>query len=153
MQVPTSLAGPGGSPTLLTNQTLDDCANPPNAQRTNWCGQRWCASYTVLDQNKPATQIKSAGLAFDETLSVTDTNVGLSSQSASGATDSSYTLYDLLAFGQPNKAVPAGSYAYTLQTIKYRGTGNTVRVNCLMQTGSTETVTDITANPSVPCHH
>ncbi len=149
IQTPTSLSGPTGSPAPLTNQTLTDCNG--NTKSTNWYGYRWCAPYTVLDQN--VTQIKTAGLAFDEDLNVTDTNVGLTGTKTSGTTNAQFQLVDFLALGRSGSAIPAGSYAYTVQTITYHPNGKAVRVNCLAQLATTESVTDITSNPSTPCHH
>jgi hypothetical protein len=154
VQVPTSLQGPTGSPQLISNAALTDC-NGNTIHSSGWYGQRWCAPYTVFDQN--TKQIMQANLPFDETLTVNDTNVGLTGSTTSGTTNSSYQLVDFLALGQQNNPIPQGSYAYTIQTIKYHGNGQTVRVNCLKQTDATETVTDVTSQTmsqiQASCHH
>jgi len=152
VQVPTSLAGPSSSKTTYTGQELKDCyqrsMDPPVPA---YYGYEECESYTVLDQNKD--QIKQTGIAFDESLKITDTNVNPAPtfNNGSGSTDSDYIVKDMLSLGSATAPPPTGSYVLVKQTWTLHSSGATVRVNCLDFEATDVTVKDITSTPGATC--
>jgi hypothetical protein len=150
VQVPTTLAGPTNVKTTYTGQELKDCyAQSLDPRVPTFYGYEECESYTVLDQNK--NQIKEEGMVFDERVQITDTNVGLTTYTSSGYTDTNFFLKDMLSLGSSTKAPSPGSYAVAKQTLTLHSSGATVRVNCLDFEATDVTVKDITSNPNVTC--
>jgi len=92
-----------------------------------------------------------AGIAFDESVQITDTNVGLNSYNGSGSTDGGFNVKDMLALGSASAAPAPGSYAVAKQTWTLHSSGATVRVNCLDFEATDVTVTNITSTPTVAC--
>jgi hypothetical protein len=114
--------------TTYSNQNLYNCSL--YLVKSNYYGVSRCGKYTVPDQNTPPTQIQQAGLAFDESLTVTDTNShGTAGSPGLGATDQTYVLTDFYASGAAGGPLSPESYTYVLQTITYHLTGKTVRTN------------------------
>lgn len=149
-QKPTTLSGPSAAKTTYNSNEKKDCyGQSENPKIPVWYGYQECESYTVLDQN--ATQIKAQGLQFDETLEVIATNVGATTQTASGITDSNFTMKDDLSLGSTTHAPNPGSYIVDKQTITYHDTGQTVRINCLDFEATDVSVKDITATPGTTC--
>src|SRR5262249_43863914 len=88
-KVPSSLGGPTATKTVYNGTQLLDCyQRPENPPVPVFYGYQECESYTVLDQRKPPQQIVQYGIAFDEDIQVVTTNVGITSHTESGTTDS-----------------------------------------------------------------
>jgi hypothetical protein len=82
---------------------------------------------------------------------VVATNIGLTSHTATGETDSGGYLRDMLTLGSAAHAPAAGSYVVDKQTITLHSGGAVVRVNCLDFESTDVTVEDITSAPNTTC--
>jgi len=146
---PTSLSGPTSTKTVYTGGALSDCYG--QLVTSVFYGYQACEAYTVFDQESPPQQLVNGGIAFDEDLQVVDTNVGLTSSTGSGATDSTGILRDMLNLGSSTHSPLPGSYVVDKQTITLHWNGAVVRVNCLDFEATDVTVTDITSMPNTTC--
>ena len=149
VQVPTSLGGPRGTKTTYNNGTLLDCYG--QSVTSPFYGYEECEAYTVLDQESPPKTILQSGIQFDENIQVVATNIGLTSHTATGETDSGGYLRDMLTLGSATHAPAAGSYVVDKQTITLHSTGAVVRVSCLDFESTDVTVKDITSAPNTTC--
>jgi len=154
VQVPTALVGPTLGPfSSYSNQPLYSCNSQLLAN--NFYGIAACGQYIVLDQEDQ--QINQTGLAFDETLTLSDYNHAYvypdKPYSGSGATDANFHLLDFYSDGGIGGPLPSDYYRYWIQQIIYHPTGSVVRTNCLGDLVTTISVANIGTNPGFSCHH
>ena len=107
----------GGRAERLVRGEIRPGGQPVSPSIPVFFGYQECAAYTVLDQS--GEQIKDVDMVLDEDIQVVDTNVGLTSRTTSGTTDSEFMLKDQLNFGSATHAPGAGSFAVDKQTITF----------------------------------
>jgi len=153
VQVPTKVSAPAPTVHIFTNQIATHCDGSaleyhPNTPR--W-GTEDCFLYTLQDQNTPT----------GGTISYSHLTVSEAFQWKSGSTNLPQAWSDVglvgAQFGDEQSAfaeggpIPLDFTMDFLQTFTITNTDNqqtwTVRKNCIRWSGSSVTVTDVTANP------
>jgi len=144
VQVPTSLSGPAmGAKVTYSGTELRDCFDQPVTPV--FYGYSRCPDYVVLDQ---ASVRIDAAMVIREDVTVQATNVGLTSHTGDGATDSTGLFKDFLAFGNSTTGPQPGDFAINRQilSVAIGAQSFTVRVNCMNYQATDVTVTDRTSS-------
>ena len=154
VQVPTRLSAPPPTLHSYVNQIATHCDGSPLETDPNtprW-GTQDCFLYTLLDQDTPtANTITYTNLTASEAFQWKSGYTQLP-EAITGIEITNGQFGDEIAVFAQGGPIPPSFQQTFLQTFTTRNEGNfqtwTVRKNCVRWSGSSVTVTDVTANPA-----